>query len=160
MGFSRQEYWSGFSCPPPGDLPNPGIKPRSLAWQVVSLPSETPGKPIFKFAGILDYLLSCLNVFVCFQVTVYLKLSFKKKNLFFSWWKLLYNSVLVSAVQQHESVTCWCFLDPTRSCKLKYSYNYIMTATWLTVTKTHHCIIRILILEVKMYKRYVLEKIW
>ena len=28
MGFSRQEYWSGFPCPPPGDLPNPGIKPR------------------------------------------------------------------------------------------------------------------------------------
>ena len=27
MGFSRQEYWSGFLCPPPGDLPNPGIKP-------------------------------------------------------------------------------------------------------------------------------------
>ena len=30
MGFSRQEYWSGLSCPPPGDLPNPGIKPVSL----------------------------------------------------------------------------------------------------------------------------------
>ena len=30
MGCSRQEYWSGLSCPPPGDLPNPGIKPRSL----------------------------------------------------------------------------------------------------------------------------------
>ena len=30
MGFSRQEYWSGFPCPPPGDLPSPGIKPMSL----------------------------------------------------------------------------------------------------------------------------------
>ena len=30
MGFSRQEYWSGFSCPPPGDLPHPGIEPLSL----------------------------------------------------------------------------------------------------------------------------------
>ena len=30
MGFSRQEYWSGLSCSPPGDLPNPGIKPASL----------------------------------------------------------------------------------------------------------------------------------
>ena len=30
MGFSRQEYWSGFSCPPPGDLSYPGIKPASL----------------------------------------------------------------------------------------------------------------------------------
>ena len=31
MGFSRQEYWSGLPCPPPGDLPDPGIKPVSLA---------------------------------------------------------------------------------------------------------------------------------
>ena len=30
MGFSRQEYWSGLSCAPPGDLPEPGIKPSSL----------------------------------------------------------------------------------------------------------------------------------
>jgi len=30
MGFSRQEYWSGLPCPPPGDLPNPGINPTSL----------------------------------------------------------------------------------------------------------------------------------
>ena len=29
MGFSRQEYWGGLPCPPPGDLPNPGIKPMS-----------------------------------------------------------------------------------------------------------------------------------
>ena len=29
MGFSRQEYWSGLSCPPPGDLSDPGIKPMA-----------------------------------------------------------------------------------------------------------------------------------
>ena len=29
MGFSRQEYWNGLPCPPPGDLPEPGIKPVS-----------------------------------------------------------------------------------------------------------------------------------
>ena len=33
MGFSRQEYWRGLPCPSPGDLPNPGIEPRSLALQ-------------------------------------------------------------------------------------------------------------------------------
>ena len=43
MGFSRQEYWSGFPCPPPGDLPNPGIEPRSPALQADSLPSEPLG---------------------------------------------------------------------------------------------------------------------
>ena len=45
-GFSRQVYWSGLPCPPPGDLPDPGIKPRSPALQVDSLPSEPPGKPM------------------------------------------------------------------------------------------------------------------
>ena len=45
VGFSRQEHWSGFPCPPPGDLPNPGIKLRSPALQAESLPSEPPGKP-------------------------------------------------------------------------------------------------------------------
>ena len=30
MGFSRQEYWSGLPCYPPGDLPNPGMDPESL----------------------------------------------------------------------------------------------------------------------------------
>ena len=30
MGFSGQEYWRGFPCPPPGDLPDPGIEPASL----------------------------------------------------------------------------------------------------------------------------------
>ena len=41
MGFSRQEYWSGLPCPPPGDLPNPGTKPRSPMLQVNSLMTAT-----------------------------------------------------------------------------------------------------------------------
>ena len=44
-GFSRQEYWSGFPCPSSGDLPNPGIKPRSPALQADSLPSSHQGSP-------------------------------------------------------------------------------------------------------------------
>ena len=44
LGFSRQEYWSGLSCPSPGDLPNPGIEPRSPALQANTLSSEPPGK--------------------------------------------------------------------------------------------------------------------
>ena len=46
MGFSRLEYWSGLPFPSPGDLPNPGIEPQSLALQADSLPSESPGKPL------------------------------------------------------------------------------------------------------------------
>ena len=40
MGFSRQEYWIGLPFPSPGDLPDPGIEPRSPALQVDSLPTE------------------------------------------------------------------------------------------------------------------------
>ena len=47
MGFSRQEYWSGLPFPSPGDLPDPGIEPRSPALQADALPSEPPGKPQF-----------------------------------------------------------------------------------------------------------------
>ena len=42
MEFSRQEYWSGLPFPSPGDLPDPGIKPRSSAFQADSLTSEPP----------------------------------------------------------------------------------------------------------------------
>ena len=45
LGFSRREYWSGLPYPPPGDLPNPGIEPRSPVLQLDSLPAELPGKP-------------------------------------------------------------------------------------------------------------------
>ena len=44
MEFSRQEYWSGLPFPSPGDLPDPGIEPRSPALQVDTLPSEPQGK--------------------------------------------------------------------------------------------------------------------
>ena len=43
LGFSRQDQWSGWPCPPPGDLPHPGIGSPSPALQVDSLPSEPPG---------------------------------------------------------------------------------------------------------------------
>ena len=44
MGFSRQEYWSGWPFPFPGDLPNPGIEPGSLTSQGDALTPELPGK--------------------------------------------------------------------------------------------------------------------
>ena len=50
MGFSRQEYWSGLSCPPPEDLPTmQGSNPclfHLLHWQTGSLPQAPPGKPL------------------------------------------------------------------------------------------------------------------
>ena len=45
MEFSRPEYWSGWPFPSPGNLPYPGIKPRSPALQADSLPTEPQGEP-------------------------------------------------------------------------------------------------------------------
>ena len=45
LGFHRQEYWSGLPCPSPGDLLNPGIKPRCPLLQAGPLLSEAQGKP-------------------------------------------------------------------------------------------------------------------
>ena len=47
MGFSRQEYWSGLPFPSPGDLPDPGIEPRSPKLQADTLTSAPPGKPYY-----------------------------------------------------------------------------------------------------------------
>ena len=68
-GFSRQEYWSGWPCPPPGDLPDPGIEPfplrsptlagrfftTSTTWEA----QLTPYPELFRFHLFLSSLLSC-----------------------------------------------------------------------------------------------------
>ena len=51
MGFSRQENWSGLPFSFSGDLPDPGIEPRSPALQADTLPSEPPGKPQEYWSG-------------------------------------------------------------------------------------------------------------
>ena len=45
IGFSRQEYWIGLSCPPLGDLPDSGMEPVSPALQADSLPLSHQGSP-------------------------------------------------------------------------------------------------------------------
>ena len=69
MGFSRQEYWSGLPFPSPGDLPDPGIKPRSPALEADALTSEPPGKiSMYKMSN-KDPLCSTGNNTQCFIIT-------------------------------------------------------------------------------------------
>jgi hypothetical protein len=51
MGFPRQKYWSGLPLPPPGHLPDPGIKPKPTALQADSLPlnQKSPNNKYIKF---------------------------------------------------------------------------------------------------------------
>ena len=55
MEFSRPEYWSGQPFPSPGDLPNPGIEPRSCTLQADSSPAEPQGKPKNTAVGSLTF---------------------------------------------------------------------------------------------------------
>ena len=66
-GFSGQEYRSGLPCPPPGDLPNPGIEPRSPTLQVDSLLSELPGKtsPMYTWGICVNKLLFAFLLLIC-----------------------------------------------------------------------------------------------
>ena len=47
VGILQARIWEGLPCPPPGDLPNPGIQLRSPALEADSLLSEPPGKPVY-----------------------------------------------------------------------------------------------------------------
>ena len=62
IGFSRQEYWSGLLCPPPGDLLDPGIKPVSPALQVDSIPLSPQGSPRL-------YMIMCIKFGSGWQIT-------------------------------------------------------------------------------------------
>ena len=52
MGFLRQEYWSGLTFPPPGDLPDPGIKHTWPALAGRFFTTESPGKPFVYVPGL------------------------------------------------------------------------------------------------------------
>ena len=56
LGFSRQKYWCWLPCLHLGDLPNPGMQPRSPALQVDCLPAELPEKPIKGISGLPGWL--------------------------------------------------------------------------------------------------------
>ena len=62
MVFPRQEYWSGLSCPPPGDLPNPGIEPWSPALQADSLLTKLRGKPVVRADALFCRMLAALTI--------------------------------------------------------------------------------------------------
>ena len=72
MGFSRQEYWSGLPFPSPGDLPNPGIEPKSPTLQADSLPSKEGAVNYLPEGRFLKEMESmCLICFRTYSLTIY-----------------------------------------------------------------------------------------
>ena len=83
MEFSRPEYWNGLPFPSPGDLPNPGIKPRSAALQADALPCKPPGSPLkIKQSGLftetLHYFLKNKRILHVSNIVWYMESNFKK----------------------------------------------------------------------------------
>ena len=70
MEFPRQEYWSGLPFPSPGDLPNPGIEPRSRALQADALPSEPSKTKILGLSNQAEDSLSIRDECCPFSATV------------------------------------------------------------------------------------------
>ena len=96
MGFSRQEYWSGLPFPSPGDLPNPGIEPRSPTLQADALTSAPPGKP---------------SIHTYIDIYSEVQLSHKKRRKSYhlwhhGWtWRVWY---AMKYVRQKKTNTVWC----------------------------------------------------
>ena len=84
MGFSRQEYWNGLPCPPPGDLPNPGIEPVSPATpalQVGFVLLNHPGSPLFTLV-LLKGLKVDLEFSIWKNILVFVFVRIHKQNTF------------------------------------------------------------------------------
>ena len=111
MGFSRQEYWSELPFPSPGDLPDPGIEPRSPTLQADSLPSEPQGSSDRTWVNerensqgvVLECTTSLLEVFCLFLLIDFTKPFLQKTN------------------KQGN----WNYTPPTHTHRMSYSIDFI-----------------------------------
>ena len=104
--FSRQEYWSGLPFPSPGDLPDPGIEPRSPSLQADTLLSEPPGKPLGYLKLILYLSFLGSNIFL-FTSGIPSLWDLMPDDLRWSWCNKNRNKVHITcnALQSHHSPT-------------------------------------------------------
>ena len=78
--FSRQGYWSGLPFLSPGDISDPGIKPKSAALQVDTLPSKPPGKPpgsdkVWLNMTMMSFHIKSKAIVMYWNVSIYLPVS-------------------------------------------------------------------------------------
>ena len=105
-GYSRQGYWSRLPRPPPGDLPNPGMEPRSPALQTDSLLSEPPGKPSFTISSVQS--LSHVRLFAT-PWTAACQASLSINN----YQSLLKLMSIESVMPSNHLILCWLLLLPS-----------------------------------------------
>ena len=85
MGIHQAIYWSGWPFPSPGDLPNPGMEPRSSALQADSLVSDSPGKSLYL----------CVYVCVCVHTGTYTHFIFRSDQ--------ISHSAVFDSLRPHEA---------------------------------------------------------
>ena len=130
-GILQQEYWSGLPCPPPGDLPIPGIEPSSLVSSAVAggfFTTAPPGKP--QTSGMVEVLISLSSSLSIFFI--YFEASwqgvYRFKNATSSWQicHFFFHDVLTYF---HLSLVCLCqyslfsFFRPSFLSKLRYNWH-------------------------------------
>ena len=72
MGLTRQEYWSGLPFPSPGDFPDRGIEPGSLALQLDSSPFEPAGASMYILYAFMDYInIYSFVIYICAYVYIF-----------------------------------------------------------------------------------------
>ena len=81
--------WSGLTFPPPGDLPNPEIKPSSPTLQVDSLPSEPPGKPIHSYGQLNSSAILLFTAWSC-SLKEHFSQERKQRSLYYSIQSFIY----------------------------------------------------------------------
>ena len=103
MGFPMQEYWSGLPFPTPVNLPDPGIEPMSLAWQVDSLLMCYLGSPLSRVNPFKIFLLKFDLFLVAFMLLEFYELLQKNSHSF------ILGQTLTSKLTYFNSITSFIF---------------------------------------------------
>ena len=126
MGFSRQEYWSRLPFPSPGDLPNPGIEPTSLALAGGFFTTEPSGKPVcvyvcvyvcvcaycvcvYEYVSMCGYVCLCVYVCVCVWGASLVAQTIKNLSAMQETWDqfLGWEDPLEKGMATHFSILAW-----------------------------------------------------
>ena len=138
--FPRQKYWSGLPFPSPGALPNPGVEPTSLIWQVDSLP--------------LNYLL-CIKLFVWSWIKISVPaVLYPLLNLYCFWIYISLFSFAIFCFEKKKSVkslSCvWLFVTPwTVACQATLAMGFSRQEYWST--GSHSLLQEIFLTEVETW---------
>ena len=141
MGFSRQECWSGFPCPPPGDLPDPGLSPCLMSPALAGgffTTSATWGAPLSLFypsPKLTPILLQSCPFSRRLSLGEWYHLSSSCSETWETLHTLLSQSIQVPPTHHQVNIPGTCASSPFCSSAVTYLLNYISTSQVLSTSK-------------------------